>query len=122
MISQPVATKTYKISLATEVQATYNNKRLLISLVFHDGRKHCTVLPLRTDCTTETEVNTAINYALPFTPRVDRETGVEIYHSYHGSIDLPYAHREVTVISIPARENPATAPLQHYIRNLAPMI
>jgi hypothetical protein len=114
-----LATKAYSLFLATEVQEDRYSKRLLLSILIDNGRGRqgrCLVLPLRLDCTTADEISKAINYILEFAPVPDRDLQVNLIHSYPGSVDLPPGHSKVTLGYASAIQNPATAPLKHYIR------
>jgi hypothetical protein len=119
MISQTIDTKTYNLFLATEVQTTRYDKRLLISTVFdagHGRNSRCLVLPLRADSTVEDEIQTAIHFVLKFMPVPNRELVVNLYHGYSGSVDLPLSHSKVTLGYVSPIQNPATQPLKNYIR------
>jgi hypothetical protein len=125
MIPQPVTTKTYNLFLATQAQATRYDKRLLLSTVFDAGQGRqgrCLVLPLRADSTVEDEIQTAIHFVLRFMPVPNRDLVVNLYHGYSGSIDLPLSHTKVILSYVSPIQNPATQPLKHFSRNLAPMI
>ncbi len=125
MISQPVDTKTYNLFLATEVQTTRYDKRLVISTVFdagHGRQGRCVVLPLHVNATAEDEIQTAIHFVLRFMPTPNRDLLVNLYHGYSGSVDLPLSHAKVTLGYLSPVQNPATQPLKHFSRNLAPMI
>jgi hypothetical protein len=122
MITQ--TTTTYNIFLATSTQENHDNRRLLVSTMFDNGRSkqgRCTVLPLRLDATLEDEINKAVHYVLGFTPVPNRDLLVSLIHSYPGSVDLPLSHSAVTATHIPLVQNPAFQPLKNFIRNLAPM-
>jgi hypothetical protein len=125
MISQPVDTKTYNLFLATQAQATRYDKRLLLSTVFdagHGRQGRCVAIPLRTDSSVDDEIQTAIHFVLRFMPTPNRDLVVNLYHGFSGSIDLPLSHAKVTLGYVSPIQNPATQPLKHFIRNLAPMI
>jgi hypothetical protein len=124
MISQTIDTKAYNIFLATETQENHDNRRLLVSTVFDNGRSkqgRCLVLPLRLDSTVADEISKAVHYVLSFAPVPSRELAVNLIHSYPGSVELPLSHSGVTLSYVLPVQNPALQPLQHYIRNLAPM-
>ncbi len=117
MIAQ--TTKTYNLFLATELQSDRYNRRLVVSTIHDSGRSkqgRVTVLPLRLDATLEDERNKAIHYALQFAPVPSRDLEVSLIHSYSGSVDLPLSHAKVQLHYVSTVQNPATAPLKHYIR------
>jgi hypothetical protein len=122
MLSQ--TTKTYSLFIATETQENHDNKRLLISTLIDNGRGkqgRCTSFTMKTTTTTEDEIQIALDYALRYLPRPDRETAVNLYQTLSTSIKLPPGNAGITVEYISSIQNPATAPLKTYIRNLAPM-
>jgi hypothetical protein len=111
--------KNYNIFLATSTQENHNNRRLLLSILIDNGRGRqgrCTVLPLRLDSTVADEISKAINYVLGFAPVPNLELAVNLLHSYSGSIDLPPGHSKVNLGYVSPIQNPATQPLQHYVR------
>ncbi len=110
-------TKTYNIFLATEIKETYFDKRMFVCLVFDNGRqKHLrTVIPLRLGSNVETEIKTAVDYALKYAPDPDDETKVQMLSSLNStSFDLPAG---ISAVYISSRENPAVALLKDFIRN-----
>jgi hypothetical protein len=112
-------TRIYNLFLATELFADRYNRKLVVSTVHDSGRGkqgRCTVLPLRLDATLEDDVNKAIHYALQFAPVPNRDLQVNLIHSYSGSVDLPLSHSGVQLHYVAQIQNPATAPLKHYIR------
>ncbi len=114
-----IATKTYSLFLATETQLDRYSKRLLISTVFETGhgrQGRVMALPLRLDATLEDERNKAVHYVLGFAPVPNRDLQVNLVHSFSGSVDLPPGHAKVQLQYISTVQNPATAPLKHYIR------
>jgi hypothetical protein len=122
MITQ--TTKTYSLFLATETQENHDNRRLLVSTMVDNGRGRqgrCLVLPLRLDSTVADEISKAVHYVLGFAPVPNRDLEVNLIHSYSGTVDLPPGHSKVNLDYVSSVQNPATQPLKHYIRNLAPM-
>jgi hypothetical protein len=117
MIAQ--TTKTISLFLATELFADRYTRRLVVSTIHDSGRGkqgRVTVLPLRLDATLEDEINKAIHYVLGFAPVPSRDLEVNLIHSFSGSISLPPGHASVNLGYVSPIQNPATAPLKHYIR------
>jgi hypothetical protein len=120
-----LATKTYSLFLATETQENHNNRRLLVSILIDSGHSRqgrCLVLPLRLDSTVADEISKAVHYVLGFAPVPNRDLEVNLIHSYSGTVDLPTGHSKVNLDYVSSIQNPATAPLKNFIRNLAPMM